>query len=454
MNKRFLIAIAIILVALLGVFLAVRSRRPAPGTITLKVIGEDYSPMQGLEKIKGDFTRETGIEVEISKFDAETVRKKSIGDFQAGAANYDVIMGAFYDVGLFGSNGWVLNLDQSLNKPGWKDPAVDLNNFSPQIVNLCCRYRDTLYALPASAQSMYLWYRKDLFDSTAEKDAFKKRYGYDLPSPTPQRSMTWAQYKDVAEFFTRPKGASAAGKPLDQPLFGTVLQAKNHIALWFEFNNFLHSFGGRFVSSDGKTVEIDSPAARTALDYYIGLKKFSPPGTLNYSWDEALSAFQNGQIAMAIMWSDSISAVEDPKSSHVVGQVGFAANPTLTEGGEAGSVFGGWGLFVNVRSHYPEDAVKLIQWVNRPDVQLKWAKEGGIPATLSTYSSPQYTSIPGAQAHLESLKHLIGWSTEPYSSRMIEVGQNNLAKAVAGDVTPERALKDLAVRIREITASQ
>lgn len=453
MNKRVLIAIAIILLVVLGGYLILRDRTPAPGTITLKVIGEDYSPMQGLEKIKGDFTQETGIQVVISKFDADTVRKKSIGDFQAGAANYDVIMGAFYDVGLFGSNGWVLNVDQVLAQQGWKDSAVDLNNFSPEILNLCCRYKNTLYALPCSAQSMYLWYRKDLFDSGVEKEAFKKKYGYDLPSPSAQRSMTWVQYRDVAEFFTRPKGTNVAGQSLDQPLFGTVLQAKNHIALWFEFNNFLQSFGGRFVSPDGKSVEINSPAAKEALDYYIGLKKFSPPGTLNYTWDEALSAFQNGQVAMMIMWSDSISIVEDPKSSRVAGKVGFAANPTLTQSDEPRSVFGGWGLFVNIKSQHQKEAMQLIQWANRPDVQLKWAKEGGIPATLSTYSSPQYASIPGAQAHLESLKHLIGWSTEPYSARMIEVGQNSLAKAVAGNVSSTEALKELAARTQEIIAN-
>lgn len=455
MNKKVIIAIAALLLVTVTAYLLVRKPTPSPtpGAVTINVIGEDYSPMQGLEKIKGDFTQETGINVVISKFDAETVRKKSIGDFQAGATNYDVIMGAFYDSGLFASNQWVLNISQSIEQQGWRDPAVDLNNFSEPILNLCCRYRNQLYALPCSAQSMYLWYRKDLFENNLEREAFKKKYGYELPSPTAQRSMTWSQYKDVAEFFTRPKGAKAAGQTLEQPLFGTVMQAKNHVALWFEFNNFLHSFGGRFVGPDGKTVEIDSPPAKAALDYYIGLRKFSPPGTLNYTWDEALAAYQNGQIAMAIMWSDSISAVEDPNSSRVAGKVGYAANPTL-EGGEPGSVFGGWGLFVNAKSAHPQEAVRFIQWANRPDVQIKWAKAGGIPATLSTYASADYASIPGAQAHLESLKHLIGWSTEPYSARMIEVGQNALARAVAGEVSSDRALRELAVRIREVTAQQ
>ena len=82
---------------------------------------------------------------------------------------------------------------------------------------------------PAQLQSMYLWYRKKslCFSSTEKKD-IQEKYEFTMSAhnPTPQRSMTWAQYKDVAEFFTRPKGASAAGKPLDWSLFGTVLPSQ------------------------------------------------------------------------------------------------------------------------------------------------------------------------------------------------------------------------------------
>ena len=42
-------------------------------------------------------------------------------------------------------------------------------------------------------------YRKDWFEDAAEKTAFKVRYGYELAVPD-----TWDQFRDVAEFFTRP----------------------------------------------------------------------------------------------------------------------------------------------------------------------------------------------------------------------------------------------------------
>ena len=43
-----------------------------------------------------------------------------------------------------------------------------------------------------------LYYRKDLFESTAEQKNFKAKYGYDLAPP-----VTWQQFTDAAEFFTR-----------------------------------------------------------------------------------------------------------------------------------------------------------------------------------------------------------------------------------------------------------
>ena len=250
MKRRIaVIFIAVVVVAVLGWWLFPNGG--GSGDQELVIIGEDYSPMQGLETIKDRFTNETGTEVQILRFDAETLRKKYIGEFQANASNYDIIMGQAFDVGLLASNRWVLDLDQELAKEGWADPEFDLSSFSDELLDLSCRYGGRLWGLPCSAQCMFLWYRKDLFDSEEERNRFQEKYDYPLPQPTLKKSMTWSQYRDVAEFFTRKKGERAGGKELDNDLYGTVLQAKNHLALWFEFQNFLSSFGGGFFTSDG-----------------------------------------------------------------------------------------------------------------------------------------------------------------------------------------------------------
>src|SRR3546814_6361872 len=45
-----------------------------------------------------------------------------------------------------------------------------------------------------------LSYRVDLFEDPEEQKAFRDKYGYDLAPP-----VTWDQYYDIAEFFTRPE---------------------------------------------------------------------------------------------------------------------------------------------------------------------------------------------------------------------------------------------------------
>nr|VFJ58824.1 MAG: carbohydrate ABC transporter substrate-binding protein, CUT1 family [Candidatus Kentron sp. DK] len=442
----FLIAAVSFLVAGCGE----ESSQSAESPFTLHVLGEDYSPMQGLEKIAPKFTEETGIAVRFARFDAETVRKKYLSEFQAGAANYDVVMSAFYDLGLLAANRWVLDFDEVLADPERRDPNLRMEDFSDAILDLTSRYQGKLYGLPCSAQSMFLWYRKDLFASTKERADFKTAYGYELPRPTAEFSMTWKQYRDVAEFFTRPKGSTANGEELEQPLYGTVLQAKNHRALWFEFQNYLYGMGGAWIAPDSKTAIANSDESVAALAYYVGLMPLAPPGAINYTWDEALTLFQNGQAAMGIMWSDSITAVEDPNTSHVAGKIGYAANPVRKPEEKPVSAFGGWGLFVNRNSKHVDAAARFVQWTNRPDVQLAWAKVGGIPATLPTYDNPEYAALPGSQAHAASLGNLVAWSTAPYSPRLIDVGQNLLARGVASELTPDEAMTQIAERFQGI----
>lgn len=452
MRRRSVIAALAVGLVIVGAaaYLALNQGMSEPQAVTLHVVGEDYSPMQGLEQLSSRFTKETGIGLEIIRVDAETLRKRYLAEFQAGADTYDVIMAQGFDIGLLAVNNWTLDVDEAMTRPGWRDAEFDLGSFSDELLDLSSRYQGRLVGLPCSAQSMFLWYRKDLFSDPGERESFAQHYGYPLPQPVPQRSMTWSQYRDVAEFFTRKKGELAAGKPLAKDLFGAVVQGKNHIALWFEFQNYLRSFGGDFIASDGHTVQAADAPAREALEFYLGLLQFSPPGSVNYTWDEALAAFQNGQLATAVMWSDSISAVEDPDRSQVAGRVGYTANPTLEAEGRSASVFGGWGLFVNRNSRHPQEAFKLIQWVNRPDIQIAWAEVGGIPAALSAYDSPELRGIAGMAAHRQALTNLVAWTREPFSARLVEVGQNNLAKAVAGEVPPEAALEEIAERYREI----
>src|SRR5260370_24287751 len=56
------------------------------------------------------------------------------------------------------------------------------------------------WAIPLEGDASGWAYRKDWFEDPKEKEAFKAKYGYELKVPE-----TWAQLRDIAEFFYRPK---------------------------------------------------------------------------------------------------------------------------------------------------------------------------------------------------------------------------------------------------------
>jgi len=73
------------------------------------------------------------------------------------------------------------------------------------------------YGYPSAAKHHVGLISKDLIESATEKQAFRKRYGYELAPPN-----DWKQYRDLAEFFTRPGegfyGDSPAGEALSRRL--------------------------------------------------------------------------------------------------------------------------------------------------------------------------------------------------------------------------------------------
>ncbi len=443
-------------IALVVVFYFIFSNAPffrENQTVKLTVIGEDWAPLQAVEAISAEFEAENGIEVDFLKFDLVTLRNKVLSDFSSKAGRYDVVMGPNWELGLYAENNWVVDIDDYLEThPSIKDPNVDFADIPQSVMNITSRYQGKLYALPMTTQGMFLWYRKDLFESKDEQNAFLSRYGYDLPKLTPEKSMTWAQYRDVTEFFTRKSGEMAAGKTLETDLFGTVLQAKNHVAMWFELSNFFKSFGANVFDPETGQVAINSPEAVEALSYYIDLQKAAPPGTVNYTWDEAVAAFFNGQVAVALMWSDSLSAAIDNNENKVANQTAFSAIPTLKVEDTPVSFSGSWGLFVSNNSKHIDASVKFLQWINRPEIQVKLSALGLLPATAKAYGQAPYGSQAGTLAQRAALDHAFVWSNKPYATRISDLSQNDLSEAIVGKISPEEALSRVATKLEQLVS--
>ena len=425
-----------------GTWSLAKAAQPFRGQ-TIRLIGEDYPPLQAIARLKAEFEAETGIKVEIEGYEAETVLEKVALDLASGASRYDLIIQIYFDMGRLANQGQIQPVRQFLENKKLRDPGFNPEKDLFPVWHTMAWYDDEPYGFPMMVLTMYTWYRKDLFESPLEKAQFKNRYGYDLGPPA-----DWDQYRDIAEFFTRPSDG----------LYGTLIQGKRHIALWQEYLNFLYSFGGEILDTDNPSrygpIAINSPAAVKATTYYKGLKKFSPPDTLNFTWDDALALMQQGKVAMCLMWNDSTYALEDPQQSKVAGKMGYSLVPR----GAAGIVqqIGGQSYYIPRASKRPEAAYLFMQWMMRKDVQIRQQKLGGSSARRSTYSDPEVLALPWTKTNIAALDspHPAMLFTFPESLQIGETIKASISEALVGSREVPEVLDEAALEMRRLLADK
>ena len=207
---------------------------PYKGT-TIRTIGEALPPLEAMKKLAPEFEKRTGITVEIEMYEASETASKVMLDLNSKRGRYDFILQQNRQIGKFVTNGHVEPIEPFMTSAALRDPE-----FKPEeqlyqgLWKEISWYGGKAYGFPFTALTMYEWYRADLMNNPKEKEGFKAKYGYELAN-----AKDWKQYRDIAEWFTRP----------DQGLYGTAIQGKRHEALWYEWLNFLYSFGGDMLET-------------------------------------------------------------------------------------------------------------------------------------------------------------------------------------------------------------
>ena len=130
-------------------------------------------------------------------------------------------------------------------------------------------YQNSMFALPFDGETTGLFYRTDLFQAAGITKA-----------PT-----TWEELQADAQKLTDPA----------KKQYGYILFAPEAQYYWLPF---LWQAGGNLLSKDGKQITFNSPQGVQAADFYVGLRKYSPPDFLaSNSWDGRV-AFATGKVAM------------------------------------------------------------------------------------------------------------------------------------------------------------
>jgi ABC-type glycerol-3-phosphate transport system substrate-binding protein len=326
--------------------------------ITVLVEGGGHSLQQAAADA---FTKETGIEVNFVEVPYQGVYDKLTAEIASGTSNYDV---ATIDV--------VWNAAFAAHVEDLSDLFTDAVKADiPPALVADASVGGKMMGMPTWANAEIVFYRKDLWEDSANQAAFKAQYGYDLAPPS-----TWQQWRDMAKFFTK------------EGMFGTNVIGGTSEE-WMA--QVLQAGSPGVILDDAGNVILDNQAHIDALENYrapLCEDQSVPDNALEISWGEAQNLFYQGQTAMMKFWAHAYKMT--PGDSKVAGKVGVA--PMI--GGTAGiaGIPGPWYNVIPSTSQNKDAAKKFIAYAIAHNA-LGIEAPLGLAATNSAYES--YMGKPG-----------------------------------------------------------
>ena len=346
-------------------------------TVTIAMVSN--SQMTDARELSDRFEAENpDIKLRFITLSENQARAKITASTSMGGGEFDVVMISNYETPQWAENGWLVNLSDYIRKT----PGYDENDFIPSLRE-SLSYDGNMYSVPFYGESSFLMYRKDLLEQA----------GIDMP-----RTPTWQQVADAAAKLDSPDmvGICLRGKPG----WGEVLAPLDTV---------INTFGGRWFDMDWNA-QLTSPETEKAVQFYVDtVREYGEPGAATSGFGECATQFSQGRAAMWYDATSAVSTIEDPKSSTVVGKVGYAMAPKV-EKDNPGWLYT-WSLGIPKSSDKPDAAWKFISWMTDKDYiklvgeELGWAR---VPpgSRLSTYQIPEYKEASAAfgQVTLESIE--------------------------------------------------
>ncbi|MEO0668824.1 MAG: extracellular solute-binding protein [Pseudomonadota bacterium] len=315
-------------------------------------------------KVLPEFTKETGIEVEVDQLPYLKMRERQTLELAQDEGEYDLIAYVVFSKADYVFADQLENLAKYFMNPKLADPSYDADDLIDGYVENIGVAGGTkgylpgktgsLFGIPFGSETSVLAYRKDIFEK------------HGLPTP---------------ESYDQLLDAACKIPELEPGMGGMASRAASGHQASHAFLLHLAPLGGR-VFDDAWNPIINNAAGVEAANALKTIVDCGPEGAMSFGPSEAANAFANGDAAM---FMDSIAFMpgfENPDRSQVVGKVGYAMHP---EGVRRGSQTGGFGIAIPKNAENKEAAFLLMQWLTSKKGDLMVAMEGGNPSRFSTY---------------------------------------------------------------------
>jgi multiple sugar transport system substrate-binding protein len=272
-------------------------------------------------------------------------------------------------------------------------------------------YEGKYWAVPFHTNAGFLYFRKD---------------------QVPQAPETWEEVY------------SAAGENN-----GIVYQGFRYEGLTVNFLELLYSGGGKVLSDDGKSVEVNSPEGEAALQFMVdGINDgAAPKAVTTYKEEESRRAFETGNATFMRNWPYAYSL---GKESKIADDFDIGTFPSF-EGGEPASVLGGFNLGISAFAKNPEGAAAFIDFATSTKAQSDgFLVSTSPPANAAAYDDPK---VQKKYAFASDLKAAVeqGQSrpVSPVYSQISEAIYTNVHDALQGKAEPKAALEQMSADIEK-----
>jgi multiple sugar transport system substrate-binding protein len=235
---------------------------------------------------------------------------------------------------------------------------------------------------------------------------------------------------------------------------GFAYQGAAYEGLTCNFVELSSAAGGTILSEDGSKAEFDSPENLRALQLMVdGMKSGGAvKASRTYMEEPARIAFESGKATLMRNWSYAYALGK--KAPKVKDKLAVSPLPPF-EGGDRGGVLGGNGPVVSAFTDVPEGAIVWLDYWTSEETIKRNAEKYALPPTM-----PQLYEDPGVQKTMpyagELLTAVENATTRPVSPVYSQISQavyENVNKAVAGQQSPEDALKQGQEQIEKALAS-
>ncbi|HEU0222479.1 MAG TPA: ABC transporter substrate-binding protein [Paracoccaceae bacterium] len=319
----------------------------------------------------------------------------------------------------FAAAGWTAPFNEALG-----DVEAAMGRYLPAY-SAANQVNGKVVALPAFADSMFLYYRRDLLE----------KYGLQPPG-------TWPELVAAAKTVLAGEG--------DPTLQGISFQGKAIEGAVCTFLLPYWSQGKEFVENSKLTFDRD--AAVAALSLWRGLvdQGVAKPNIAEVATDDTRKEFQAGNVLFAVNWSYAWKSFQDAESP-VKDKVGVASIPAM-EGGESRTCLGGWEWGVSAFSEHVEEAQALVQFLSSPETSKFMAVNASLlPTFPELYTDPEVVAaapwFADALATVETAKPR---PVTPRYSEVSEVIRTTVNAVLAGATTPEEGADLIAARLGRV----